>query len=194
MTATCTRRRSRTRACVHAREVRSEDAVEEQRVEMDIEIQSAPEALDDRHRARSPGADARAAGAVPLEAQQHAHGHGEHPPRQPVIPREPVPQPVRQAQHPTGARAPTAAPRPPAEPRARSSAGRTRSEAPPLAPKRHRRSSVHSVHRRRATPGARTPRVRKSRNSCSTKAGSGRPSACRRVVSRKASRCSSRGR
>jgi hypothetical protein len=37
---------------------------------MDVEIQSASEALDDRHRARSPVADAIAARAVPLHAQQ----------------------------------------------------------------------------------------------------------------------------
>jgi hypothetical protein len=46
-----------------------EDAVEEQRVKMNVEIQAAAEALDDRHRARSPGADAIAARALPLSGR-----------------------------------------------------------------------------------------------------------------------------
>jgi hypothetical protein len=105
---------------------------------MDVEIQAAPEALDDRHRTRSPGADAIAAGAVPLEAQQHAHGHGEHRPRQPVIPREQVPQPVRQAQHPLAHGHPRQHPvHQPSRALGHAPAAAARAEAPPLARKRH---------------------------------------------------------
>jgi hypothetical protein len=140
-----------------------EDAVEEQRVEMDVEIQSAPEARDDRHRARSPVADAIAAGAVPLEAQQHAHGYGEHRPRQPVIPREQVPKPVRQlsTHWRTGTRGST-----PSTSRAALSVMRRPPQLGqkprPLHENGTSRSSVHSVHRRRAKPCARIPQVRKS--------------------------------
>jgi len=82
--------------------VGEEDAVEQQHVVVDIEIESAPEALDDRHRARSPVANSVAAGAVALKAEQHAHSHAEHSAGPPVISRQQIAQPVRQAPHPTG--------------------------------------------------------------------------------------------
>ncbi|HZB77445.1 MAG TPA: hypothetical protein VE526_14530 [Solirubrobacteraceae bacterium] len=105
---------------------------------MDVEIQSAPEALDDRHRARSPGPDAIAARALPLEAQQHAHGHREHRPRQPVIPREQVPQPVRQAQHPLAHGHPRQhSVDQPGRALGHAPAAAARAEAPPLARERH---------------------------------------------------------
>ena len=108
-----------------------EEAVEEQRVEMDVEIQSAPEALDDRHRARSPVADAIAAG-------RGAAGSPAARARTRRAPPAPARDPTRASTEagtadsaPTGARAPAAAPRPPAEPRSRSCAGRRSSGRSP---------------------------------------------------------------
>ena len=72
------------------RSIGEEDAVEQQRVEVDVQIQPAPEALDHRHRARPPVADAVPTGAVSLEAEQDTHMHAEHRPRQRVIPRQQV--------------------------------------------------------------------------------------------------------
>ena len=46
-----------------------ENAVEEQRMEMRVQIQSAPEALDDGHASRASVADPASARAVALEAQ-----------------------------------------------------------------------------------------------------------------------------
>src|SRR6266852_9688628 len=159
---------------------------------MDVQIQSAAKALDDGHASRPPVTDPVSARAVALEAQQHTHEHAEHRARQRVIPCEEVAKTVWQTQHPlahghprqhlvdkTGGalrHAPPAA---------------TRAEAAALAGNGTSRSTAQSVHRRRAKPCASTPHVRKSLNSCSTNSGSGEPSALRRAVSRKASRCSS---
>jgi hypothetical protein len=65
-----------------------EDAVEEQRVEMDVQIQSAAKALDDGHRPGPPVPDPVSARAVPLEPQQHPYGHAQHGARQRMIPRQ----------------------------------------------------------------------------------------------------------
>jgi hypothetical protein len=46
-----------------------EDAIEEQRVEMQVQIQSAPKALDDGHASRPPVSDPVSARVVALEAQ-----------------------------------------------------------------------------------------------------------------------------
>jgi hypothetical protein len=115
-----------------------EDAVEEQRVEMDVQVQPAPEPLDDRHRARSPSADASAAPALTLEAKQHADRHPEHRARQPVIPRQHVPQPIRQAQHPLAHRDSRQYPvDQPGRALGHASPAATRAEASPLARERH---------------------------------------------------------
>ncbi len=156
----------------------AEDAVEEQSVEMDVQIQSAAEALDDGHASRPPVTDPGSARAVALEAQQPTHEHAEHRARQRVIPREEIAKTVRQTQHPlahgharqhlvdkTGGalrHAPPAA---------------TRAETPALAGKRH-----EPLHRAGGASQAREavrqhPQVRKSLNSCSTNSGSEEPSA-----------------
>ena len=64
-------------------------------------------------------------------AMVHAHGHREHRARKPVILREHVPQPVRQAQHPLAHVHPRQHPRRPAGPRPRSCAGRRSSGRSP---------------------------------------------------------------
>ena len=55
-----------------------EDAVEEQRVEVEAQIQSAAEALDDGHASRPTVKDPAAAGTIALKAEEYAHVHGEH--------------------------------------------------------------------------------------------------------------------
>jgi hypothetical protein len=50
-----------------------EDGVEEQRVEMDVQVQSAAEPLDDRHGSRTTVADPVSAPTVAVEAEEHTY-------------------------------------------------------------------------------------------------------------------------
>jgi hypothetical protein len=77
-----------------------EDALEEQGVEVEVQIQSAAEALDDGHASRPAVKDPASARTMALKAQQHPHIHTEHGARQRVIPRQEKAKPVRQTQHP----------------------------------------------------------------------------------------------
>jgi hypothetical protein len=64
-------------------------------VDVDVEIERSPEPLDDRDGASARLLEAKGARLAPPEAE-----HGGHTPAQVVIPREPVPQSVRQTQDP----------------------------------------------------------------------------------------------
>jgi len=69
-------------------------------MEVDVQIEGAPEALDRRHGARLPGGDALAAGAAPIERAERADVEGEDLAAERVIPSEHVAQAKRQAQDP----------------------------------------------------------------------------------------------
>lgn len=58
------------------------------------------EALDDHHSAAPAVGDAVTPGATPEEPEHRPQGHAGHSPTQLVIPRQQVPQPMRQAEHP----------------------------------------------------------------------------------------------
>jgi hypothetical protein len=60
------------------RAIDEENAVEQHRVVVDIEIQAAPNALNHGHRSRPSVPDPVAACAGALKAEEHAHVHGEH--------------------------------------------------------------------------------------------------------------------
>ena len=77
-----------------------EHAVEHQRVDVDVEVQRPAEPLDDRHGAATRSLETRGARVVPQLAEHGAEEHGAHPPAQIVVPRQPVPEPVRQTQDP----------------------------------------------------------------------------------------------
>jgi hypothetical protein len=80
--------------------VGEEDAIEQQRVKVDVEVEPAPESLDHGYAAGVAGADAVAARPPPLEAQQHAYVDPEHGAGELVIPGQKIAKAVRQAQHP----------------------------------------------------------------------------------------------
>jgi hypothetical protein len=77
-----------------------EHAVEHQGVDVDVQIERSPVSLDDRDGASARLLEADGARVVPQQAEHGAQEHGGHTPAQVVIPREPVPQPVRETQHP----------------------------------------------------------------------------------------------
>ena len=77
-----------------------ENAVDEQAMKVNIQLEATPEALDHRHGAASPVAHARAAGSAAIEAEHGAHGDAEHRAAERVIEREEVAQAVGQAEHP----------------------------------------------------------------------------------------------
>lgn len=77
-----------------------EHAVQHQHVQVDVEIERAAEALQDRHGAAAAVGDAVTACTAPEQSEHRPHGHAAHGPTQVVIPREQVPQPMWQAQHP----------------------------------------------------------------------------------------------
>jgi hypothetical protein len=84
------------RAAVDGRE----HAVEDERMEVQIEVERAPEALDHDDASGEAVADARAARAVPQPAKHRLREHGGHRATESVVPGEQVAEPVRQAQHP----------------------------------------------------------------------------------------------
>jgi hypothetical protein len=67
---------------------------------MDVEIQRPTEALDDHHGAAAPIGDAVTARAAPEEPEDRADGHAADRAAQVMIPRQQVPQSMRQAEHP----------------------------------------------------------------------------------------------
>jgi hypothetical protein len=69
-------------------------------VDVDVQIERSAESLDDCDGASARLLEAEGARAVPQQAEHGAQEHGGHTPAQVVVPREPVPQPVRQTQHP----------------------------------------------------------------------------------------------
>src|SRR5438094_9185289 len=75
-----------------------EDAVQEEGVEVDVQLEAAPEALDHRHGAAPPVA--RAARSAAIEAAHGPSGDHEHRPAERVIVGEEIAQAVRQREHP----------------------------------------------------------------------------------------------
>jgi len=69
-------------------------------VEVNIELEATPEALDHRHGTAPPVGHAAAAGSATIEAEDGADVDGEHRAAELVIPREEVAQTVGQRQHP----------------------------------------------------------------------------------------------
>ena len=78
----------------------AEDAVEHERVEVDVQLQAAPEALDHRHRAGLALRDAVRPRGARVEGEQPAGIHAQHGAAQGVIPRQAVAQAIRQCQDP----------------------------------------------------------------------------------------------
>jgi hypothetical protein len=83
----------------------AEDAVEHERVHVDVELEAAPEALDHRHRAGLALDPVRPRGAR-VEGEQPADIHAQHRAAQDVIPRQSVAQAIGQRQHPLAHRHP----------------------------------------------------------------------------------------
>jgi hypothetical protein len=66
------------------------NAVEHQHVEMHIQVQAAPEALDHRECARPPVRDPASARLPSIETDHGAREHGEYRPAQSVVPGQQV--------------------------------------------------------------------------------------------------------
>src|SRR5947208_13179506 len=77
-----------------------EDAVQQEGVEVDVQLEAAPEALDHRHGAAPPVAHARARRAAAIEPEHGAYGDAEHRAAERVIVGEEIAQAVRQREHP----------------------------------------------------------------------------------------------
>jgi len=77
-----------------------EDAVEHQRVHVDVQVQGRPESLQDGDGAATAVRDTGVAGAGPQEAQHGAYEYRHHRPAQLVIPSQQIAEARRQAQHP----------------------------------------------------------------------------------------------
>ncbi|MBY0276732.1 hypothetical protein K2Z84_15430, partial [Candidatus Binatia bacterium] len=87
-------------AAGRARAVAGEDALNDERVEVDVQVRRRPEALD-----RGDGPTAAVGGtatprATSLEGQHRTDEHSEHAPAEPLVVRERVAQPVRRGEHP----------------------------------------------------------------------------------------------
>ena len=80
--------------------IHREHPVRHERVEVDIQIEGAAEALHDRHGAAPAVGDAVTSGATPQEPEHRTQCDAGHGPTQLVIPRQQVPQPMRQAEDP----------------------------------------------------------------------------------------------
>jgi hypothetical protein len=83
-----------------SRRVTRKHPVEHQRVDVDVEIERSPEPLDDRDGASARLLEADRARVVPQQAEDGAEEDSGDPPAEVVIPRQPVPQSVRQTQDP----------------------------------------------------------------------------------------------
>ena len=77
-----------------------EHTVDDQRVEVHVQVQRAPEPLNHHHRSAAPVGHAGAPGTGPQEAKDRPDIHPRHRPAQLVVPRQQVPQPMREAQDP----------------------------------------------------------------------------------------------
>src|SRR5438093_1831049 len=77
-----------------------EDAVQEEGVEVDVQLEAAPEALDHRHGAAPPVAHSPAARSAAIEAEHGPSGDAEHRAAERVIVGEEIAQAVRQREHP----------------------------------------------------------------------------------------------
>ena len=80
--------------------VHSEHAIQDERVEVDVEIEGAAEALNDRHGAAAAIGDAVSPSAMPEEPEHHSQRDADDGATQLVIPSDQVPQPMRQTQDP----------------------------------------------------------------------------------------------
>lgn len=147
---------------------------------------------DHRHASGGAVTKAPAPRASSLERQQSARVHREYEAAKLMVPCHEIAEAMRQARHPLAYRHMWQD----AVHEARSAldhapAAAARAEATALTGKEHQLLEGGSLQRRRAKPCARTPHVRKSRNSCSTNFGKRWPSACCAATSRNVSRCSS---
>jgi hypothetical protein len=80
--------------------VAREHAVEHQRVDVHVQIERPAEPLNDGHGAPAWLLEADGARVVPQQTEYGAQEDSGHPTAQVVVPREPVPQSVRQTQDP----------------------------------------------------------------------------------------------
>jgi hypothetical protein len=80
--------------------VAREDAVEHERVEVHVQVQRATEALNHHDGAAAAVLDASVAGPITQDATHAANQDARNGPAEIVIPRQTVPQSVREAQHP----------------------------------------------------------------------------------------------
>jgi hypothetical protein len=78
----------------------TEDAVQYERVEVNIQLEAAAEALDRCHRAGPAVLDAVRTGGARVEGEQRTDIHAQHRAAQGVIPGQAVAQTIRQRQHP----------------------------------------------------------------------------------------------
>jgi hypothetical protein len=69
-------------------------------MQVDVQIERAAEALQDHHRAATAAGDAPLAQATPQEPEHRPHEQPRHRPAAVVVPRQPIPQVVREGQHP----------------------------------------------------------------------------------------------
>ena len=83
-----------------ARAVPGEHAVQHERVDMKVQIEAPPESLDHGHRAPTTVRHAASRARARSQPEHGAHEHGDDRTTQVVVPRQLIPQAVRQAQHP----------------------------------------------------------------------------------------------
>jgi len=160
-------------------------------MEVDVQLETAAEALDHRDGAGLAVRDAESSRRARVEGEQCPGIHAQHRATQGVIPGQAVAQAIGQREHPLAHRHPRQ--------QVVDEGGRVLRHPPPpqleqkprrLHEKGTSRSNAHSGHRSRVKPSARIPQRRKSRNSCSTKEGRPLPSARSETSRRKGSRCS----
>ncbi len=77
-----------------------EHPVEAENVVVDVQLQSAPEALHGGHGAALPVSDAGVPGAAAVPTEHHADEHAEHGAAEDVVERQAVAEPVRHGKHP----------------------------------------------------------------------------------------------
>ena len=82
----------------------AEDTVQHESMEMDVELEAAAEALDDRQRARLAGPDAVGARSARMEREEGAGTHAQHGAAQGMIPGQTVAQAIGQREDPLTSR------------------------------------------------------------------------------------------
>jgi hypothetical protein len=80
--------------------VRREHPIRHQRMDVNIKIEGTPEALQDRHCAETAAPDAAPLRARPQPPAHRAQIHDDHRTAQRMVPRDEIPQPRRQREHP----------------------------------------------------------------------------------------------